>query len=124
MYYAGPREAVHHTILRRNMGFTHFSVGRDHAGAEGFFNPQAAPKLLADLAGKFGVKVFCHMGAKHCQACDEFVIVGECGHPADKMRDVAGSQFRDSIINGRFFEWADKDMQHYVFQNVKDIIEK
>ena len=49
MYYAGPREAVHHAILRRNMGFTHFSVGRDHAGAENFYDPKAAPKLLADV---------------------------------------------------------------------------
>ena len=41
----------------------------------------------------------------------------------DEMRDVAGSHFRDAIVNGQFFEFADKDMQKYVFQHVTNIIE-
>ena len=123
MYYAGPREAVHHAILRRNMGFTNFSVGRDHAGAENFYDPKAAPILLAKVEKKLGIDVFCHMGAKYCQACEEFVIVGECCHSENEMRDVAGSHFRNAIVNGQFFEFADKDMQEYVFQHVTNIIE-
>ena len=63
------------------------------------------------------------MGAKYCQACDDFVIVGECCHSEDEMLDVAGSHFRDAIVNGQFFEFADKDMQEYVFQHVTNIIE-
>ena len=123
MYYAGPREAVHHAILRRNIGFTHFSVGRDHAGAENFYDPKAAPKLLSALKTQLGIDVFCHMGAKYCQACNDFVIVGECCHDEDEMLDVAGSHFRDAIVNGQFFEFADKDMQEYVLQHVTNIIE-
>ena len=42
MYYAGPREAIHHAKLRQRLGFTHFVVGRDHAGSEGCYAPQAA----------------------------------------------------------------------------------
>mgnify|MGYP001476380053 CR=1 FL=1 len=124
MYYAGPREAVHHAILRRNMGFTHFSVGRDHAGAEGFYDPQAAPKLMTEVREMLGIEVFCHMGAKYCKACDDFVIGVECGHDVGQMHDVAGSKFREAIINGQLFDYADQDMQRYVFQNVKNIIER
>ena len=72
---------------------------------------------------QLGIDVFCHFGAKYCEACHDFVIVGECCHSEDAMLDVAGSQFRDAIINGQFFEFADKDMQEYVFQHVTNIIE-
>ena len=123
MYYAGPREAVHHAILRRNMGFTGFSVGRDHAGAEDFFDPQAATTLIKSLQGALNIDVFCHMGAKHCLACDDYVISGECEHGLSELKDVSGSQFRHAISNSQVFEAADKDMQKYVFQNVKKIFE-
>ena len=124
MFYAGPREAVHHAIIRRNMGFTHFSVGRDHAGAENFFVPEEAPMLMTKLRSELGIEVFCHMGAKYCKSCDSFVIVNECGHATEDMEDVAGSQFRKAVDDGEFFKFADRDMQQYVFQNVKNIVER
>ena len=123
MYYAGPREAIHHTILRRNLGFSHFTVGRDHAGADGFFEPNSAPALVLSLKQHLDIEVFCHFGATHCRKCENVVIAGDCGHSLEMMMDISGSDFRKAIKMREIFTFADKEMQEFVLNNVKNIFE-
>ena len=53
--YAGPREAVFTALCRKNMGCSHFIIGRDHTGV-GDFYPRDANRELFDSLGDIGIK--------------------------------------------------------------------
>ncbi len=63
MRMGGPREALWHTIIRRNYGANHMIIGRDHAGpgkdsqGKPFYGPYDAQDLVQQYEEEVGVKV-------------------------------------------------------------------
>lgn len=124
MFYAGPREAIHHALMRKTLGFDLFSVGRDHAGAEGVYLPDAAAKAVDNYKSMLGIEVMQHNGAKYCSRCVKVVLDGDCKHNAVYLSDISGSEFRHCLKKKIFYPLADKSLQEYVFGSNLDLFEK
>jgi sulfate adenylyltransferase len=115
MYYAGPREALHHALLRQKIGFDLFSVGRDHAGAGGVYNPNAAIQLINKYSDELQISVMCHNGASFCEKCEQVVLIGECNCEDKNLVDISGTHFRNAIRSNEIYAFADHEMQKDLF---------
>ena len=92
MFYAGPKEAVHHSNIRGCLGFTHFVVGRDHAGSENYYKPDEAVNMVKTLSKHLPLTVETIYGSYFCESCKKIVIKNMCKHK--KLIDISGTQFR------------------------------
>jgi sulfate adenylyltransferase len=97
MRYAGPREAVFHAIVRKNLGCTHHMFGRDHAGVGDYYDRYAAHEIFGDLPD-LGIRSVLTLEWWYCPTCGGVAYEGICGHP-DTKQDLAGRLIR-SIIDG------------------------
>ncbi len=97
MRYAGPREAVFHALVRKNLGCTHHMFGRDHAGVGSHYGRYAAHEVF-DTLPELGIKSVLTLEWWYCPVCESVAYEGICGHPEQKQ-DLAGTLIR-SIISG------------------------
>jgi sulfate adenylyltransferase len=98
MRYAGPREAVFHAIVRKNLGCTHHMFGRDHAGVGTYYDPYDAHRIFEQLPdlGIYPVKAFEWF---YCPKCAGIVYEAQCGHEGEAQR-FSGSLIRSIIQDG------------------------
>ena len=100
MRYAGPREAVHHAIIRKNHGCTHFIVGRDHAGVGNFYESEAAIEIF-DQYPDIGVEIITIRGDFfHCKHCMGLASDRTCPHGDDQKIFFNGTRIRQMLVEG------------------------
>ncbi|MAB90684.1 MAG: sulfate adenylyltransferase [Planctomycetes bacterium] len=101
MRYAGPREALFHSIIRRNFGCTHFIVGRDHAGVGGYYEKYAGHRVFDRFTtDELGIIPLRLHGPSYCKVCDEIVTEAICPHGPDGWVDISGTEVRAMVGRG------------------------
>ena len=100
MKYAGPKEAIHHAIMRQNYGCTHIIIGRDHAGVGKFYDPFAAHKIFADYP-ELEIEPIFFPAFFYCKKCLTFTNPKVCPHDADSREQISGTKLREMIQNGQ-----------------------
>lgn len=111
MRMAGPKEATMHAIIRRNVGCTHFIVGRDHAGpsykkqnGSNFYHPYEAQEYCTKHQDKLGIKILTLEEYVFHKTQKEYIPMSKV--PSDQQQCISGTKLRELLAeNKNIPEW-------------------
>ncbi|MDE1867978.1 MAG: sulfate adenylyltransferase [Thaumarchaeota archaeon] len=97
MQYAGPKEAIHHAIMRKNFGCTHIIIGRDHAGVGNYYDPFASQRIFDDYTD-IGIEPIFYPAFFYCKKCLSFASEKNCPHGTEFQEQLSGTKLRAMIL--------------------------
>jgi sulfate adenylyltransferase len=100
MRYAGPKEAIHHAILRKNFGCTHIIIGRDHAGVGKYYGPYDAQDIFEQFPD-LGIAPLFFRSFYFCRKCNSVVNEKICPHGPEDQIQFSGTAIRDMMVKGQ-----------------------
>jgi sulfate adenylyltransferase len=96
MRYAGPREAIHHAIMRKNFGCSHIIIGRDHAGVGGYYHPFAAQEIFKHYPD-LEIQPLFFPAFYYCRKCISYANERNCPHGLEFREELSGTKMRELI---------------------------
>ncbi|MFW9803588.1 MAG: sulfate adenylyltransferase [Candidatus Thorarchaeota archaeon] len=100
MRYGGPKEAIHHAVMRKNFGCTHFIVGRDHAGVGEYYGPFDAHAIF-DNYPDLEISPIFFKSFFFCKKCNSIANDKVCPHSGDELVNFAGKRIRAMLRDGQ-----------------------
>ena len=100
MRYGGPKEAIHHAIMRQNYGCTHIIIGRDHAGVGDFYPPFAAHEIFSDYP-ELEISPIFFPAFFYCKKCLNFTNERVCPHGTEFREQLSGTKLRTMLQEGK-----------------------
>ncbi|MEZ0269110.1 MAG: sulfate adenylyltransferase [Nitrososphaeraceae archaeon] len=96
MRYAGPREAIHHAIMRKNFGCSHIIIGRDHAGVGVYYHPFAAQEIFKHYPD-LEIQPLFFPAFYYCRKCISYANERNCPHGSEFREELSGTKMRELI---------------------------
>ena len=104
MLYAGPREAVLHTVFRQNAGCTHLIVGRDHAGVGDYYGPFEAQTIFdnTDVSDALDIEIFKADHTAYSKKLNKVVMFRDVpDHTKEDFVMLSGTRVREILSAGK-----------------------
>lgn len=105
MRMGGPREALLHSIIRKNYGCSHIIIGRDHAGpgtnidGDPFYGPYEAQDLVKKFEAEIGIKMIPFQFMVYVREYNSYQEL-ESLNPETKYETISGTELRKRLDTG------------------------
>ena len=100
MRYAGPKEAIHHALIRQNYGASAFIVGRDHAGVGSYYGTYDAQRIFDG----YGLDI-ANLNFEHsfwCNGVGGFATAKTSPFGPELRVNISGTRLRELLAAGEY----------------------
>lgn len=114
--YAGPKEAFLQATMLQNLGFTHFIVGRDHAGIGSYYPRYGSQQIFSDLRD-LSIQILPISEPRYCKVCRKITTENSCRHAGSDVAALNGRDVRRFLLEKRYTELRNivrEDLQKFL----------